>query len=616
MSEHLPQQSLLDWMRPDTDYRTDVALVSTYSASAGVLASLLLSLAGFEDDPSDAGLRATKVKFAKSVLQLKGRVAIAMQAGRLFCSRKSGKPIALLDRFIKDIRWDERQKVGRSWHPKCAIVRYLEKDGSSGKWRLWLGSRNLTRDTSWDLGLSLEGYEDQAQVREGTQLPAIAKVAFRLAEETGESERWKEPLRRLKNVHWQVPRGLVLEDIELMLPDDAARDFLPSPSGVRRLIAVAPFMDPQTTRRLGRWGDSAERLLVSTGLEMDRIAKGSDNFFKMRGFTDVRAFAVVADEGEQDVVEAGDGTSGDLEADCGLHAKFLWAEHAKGTTIWLGSPNLTERAWKRNAEIYARIDLDARSKAAAEIRDGVKAFVAMAPAFSVSSVEGPSDVADQMEFARTEVAASLMKARQVLSKDWTSVKIEAPNAPHPANGKFALKIGPVADDQDKLIEWPRGSRRIELHPQHPHAASHLVRIALECRGRPPAIWLQAIPIEGLEQDKRDNVFLCEYLSDDQLFAWIYQTLTDNSEGAEGGPWDEEKSHGPVNWRTRKHKNLAPTLEDLLRAWLKNRAAFSEVREIMAIADARGGKAGGAAAFVSFKESLNLIEHSLIGKQQP
>ena len=29
MSEHLPQQSLLDWLRPDTGFQTDIALVST-----------------------------------------------------------------------------------------------------------------------------------------------------------------------------------------------------------------------------------------------------------------------------------------------------------------------------------------------------------------------------------------------------------------------------------------------------------------------------------------------------------------------------------------------------------------------------------------------------------
>ena len=363
VSNHLPQQSLLDWLRPDTGYQTDIALVSTYSASAGVLASLLLSLAGFEDDPSDAGSRATRVKFAKSILQLKDRVAIAMQAGRLFWPRKGGKATALLDRFIKDMRYDERAKGGKSWHPKCAIVRYSDAKSSAAKWRMWLGSRNLTRDTSWDLGLSLEGYEFESDAMDGMKIPSIANVTRKLATEADQAERWREPLKRLRNVHWEVPRGLVVEEIDLMLPQDASRDFPPCPEGVRRLMAVAPFLDATTPKRIGRWGDDAERILVSTGTELNRIAKGKADHFENAGFSVVGDFPAVAEEGEQDVGDI-DKAGIDPQASSGLHAKFLWVEHAKGATMWLGSPNLTGRAWTRNAEIFARlsIEFERRSK--------------------------------------------------------------------------------------------------------------------------------------------------------------------------------------------------------------------------------------------------------------
>lgn len=142
----------------------------------------------------------------------------------------------------------------QSWHPKCAIVRYSDAKSSAGKWRLWLGSRNLTRDTSWDLGLSLEGYESESDAMDGMKIPSIAIVAKKLATETGRGEKWQEHLKRLRNVHWEVPRGLVVEEIVLMLPQDANRDFPPCPEGVRRLIAVAPFLDATTPKRVGRWG--------------------------------------------------------------------------------------------------------------------------------------------------------------------------------------------------------------------------------------------------------------------------------------------------------------------------------------------------------------------------
>ncbi|WP_342712556.1 hypothetical protein AAFG13_15675 [Bradyrhizobium sp. B124] len=610
MSEHLPQQSLLDWLRPDTGFQTDIALVSTYSASAGVLASLLISLAGFEDDPSDAGSRATRVKFAKSVLQLKGRVAIAMQAGRLFCPRRGGKAVALLDRFIKDMPYDERVKGGQSWHPKCAIVRYSDGKSSSGKWRLWLGSRNLTRDTSWDLGLSLDGYEIDSDAMDGMRIPSIASMAKKLAAEAGQSERWQDPLKKLRNVQWEVPRGLVVEEISLMLPQDADRDFPPCPPGVRRVIAVAPFLDVMTPKRVGTWGDDAERILVSTGTELNRTSKGKADYFEDNGFSFVGDFPAVAEEGEQDAIDI-DEAGIDPQTSSGLHAKFLWAEHARGATMWLGSPNFTGRAWKKNAEIFARLSIESRgsAKAATAIKEGVESFVLMAPEFAALPAKTNDDLDDPLELARNEVAAFLMNASQKLSPDWDSVEIQSPEMPHPTNERIVLKVGSLADDPSQMIEWQRGSRSVRFRPHNPLAASHLIRVALECKGIPSVTWLQSIPIQGLQQDKRDKLLLRQYLSDDQLLAWIYQALTGNSEGAEGGPWDDDDPHTSANWRSRKRKGLAPTLEDMLRAWLKNRSAFDQIDEIIEIFEC-GGQADGGSPIVSFKASLALIKQTL------
>lgn len=609
MSEHLPQQSLLDWLRPDTGFQTDIALVSTYSASTGVLASLLLSLAGFEDDPADTGSRATRVKFAKSILQLKDRVAIAMQAGRLFCPRKGKEATALLDRFIKDMRYDERAKGGQSWHPKCAIVRYSDAKSTAGKWRLWLGSRNLTRDTSWDLGLSLEGYESESDAMDGMKIPSIANVAKKLAMAAGQGEKWQEPLKRLRNVHWEVPRGLVVEEVALMLPQDANRDFPPCPQGVRRLIAVAPFLDVRTPNRVGKWGDDADRILVSTGTELNRVSNGKADHFEKAGFVDVRDFPTVADEGEQDVADIAEAGI-DPQASSGLHAKFLWVEHARGATMWLGSPNLTGRAWTKNAEIFARLSIESRgsAKAATAIKQGVESFLSMASEFAAFPAKDGMNVDDPLELARNDVAARLMHASQKLSTDWSSVEIHSAELPHPPNERIVLKVGSLADDPGQMTEWRRGSSNVHFRPHNAHAASHLVRVALD--GMTTVSWLQSIPIQGFQQDKRDRLLLRQYLSDDQLLAWIYQTLTGNSEGAEGGPWDEDGPNTSANWRGRKRKGLAPTLEDMLRAWLKNRSAFDQIDEIIAIFESEGGQAVAGSSIISFKASLGLIKQTL------
>ena len=232
---------------------------------------------------------------------------------------------------------------------------------------------------------------------------SIAGAVRKLAEATKQLDQWKEPIKRLTNVDWEVPRGFTVEEITLLVPNDSNWDFPSCPPGVWRLIAVAPFMDVATSTRIGRWGDEPQRILVSAKTELDRIAKGKEDFFEKRGFADVKSFLRVADEGEPDFDDAEEG-GGDLEDYRGLHAKLLWVEHAQGTTLWLGSPNLTERAWRTNAEIHARISIEPRgsAKSAAAAREGIESFLSMASAYSVSP-QGQSEVEDDpLDLARTE----------------------------------------------------------------------------------------------------------------------------------------------------------------------------------------------------------------------
>ena len=91
---------------------------------------------------------------------------------------------------------------------------------------------------------------------------------------------------------------------------------------------------------------------------------------------------------------------------------------------------------------------------------------------------------------------------------------------------------------------------------------------------------------------------------------IEPNTTGNSEGTEGGPWDEDGPHPAAKWRGPKRKAPAPTLEDMLRAWLKNRSAFDQIDEIIEIFESGGGLAGTGSQIVSFKASLALIKRTL------
>ena len=257
---HLPTLPLLEALRPPPGWRTDRAILSAYSAEPAVLVSLLLALAGRDDD-SGSGSR---VALARALDELRGRVAFVLQRGRIAAPNAAPRILALLDRFVREAPWDEvgvAGASGRSWHAKLALVRMVASDDGTAapQWRFWLGSRNFTRDSSWDIALSLETVEPGSSG--GQMLVGIEQVAARLAEHAEETLSWQPLISELAQTRWNVPRGLTLRRVTLLLPEDADRGLPPSPPKVRRLLAVAPFLDGRTVRRLRSWSDQTCTLL-------------------------------------------------------------------------------------------------------------------------------------------------------------------------------------------------------------------------------------------------------------------------------------------------------------------------------------------------------------------
>ena len=209
--------------------------------------------------------------------ELKGRVAFLLQRGRIAAPRKAPRILALLDRFVQEVRWDEgnsAEENGRSWHAKLALVRRVAESDPKipAQWRFWIGSRNFTRDTSWDIGLSLESVP--AGSSRGQVLSGIEQVATRLAEQAGVAETWAPLAVELSRVEWNVPRGLNLREVSLRLRGDPDPGLPPSPPGLNRLFAVAPFLDGQTVGGLGSW-QAEERTLLSTIPELGRLASSA-----------------------------------------------------------------------------------------------------------------------------------------------------------------------------------------------------------------------------------------------------------------------------------------------------------------------------------------------------
>ncbi len=572
---HLPTLPLLEALRPPSGWRTDRAILSAYSAEPRVLVSLLLALAGRDDDSGNG----SRVALARTLHELSGRVAFVLQRGRIAAPNAAPRVLALLDRFVREAPWDEggqEGEPGRSWHAKLALVRLVASDGgtASPQWRFWLGSRNFTLDTSWDIALSLETVPPGSSG--GQTLKGMEQVAARLAKHAGETACWQPLISELAQTRWNVPRGLTLRKIALMLPEDTDRGFPPSPSKVRRVLAVAPFLDGKTIRRLRSWTDQT-RTLLSTVPELGKLSSQSAK--------PLDGFELLALPGTPEESEAPpDEDSAPLDASLdsrGLHAKLLWAEHAGGATLWLGSPNLTQRAWNRNAEAFAEVGVQLRggAKAAKDLYEGLETFRKMARLVDLGDPEDETpedDDRERLEVARRQVATRLRAHQRHDERKITIIKaLERP--PHPENPHISLTVGRLGGN---LVRWPRDAIAVALPETDASADADLISVRVSLNGQSQS-WTQLVPFDPPLPLTRDSDILREYVGAFGVLSWIRDVLDDTIDSDGGGPWDKKPAHHP---RARRPSvSIAtdvPTVEKVLRAWMRDPSRLDSVDRIL------------------------------------
>ncbi len=585
---HLSHLSQLDHLRPPPGWRTDYAVLSTYSAQTSVIAAVLLALSG-QNDHSGSG---TKVGLTRALTGLRGRVHILLQSGRLTMPKKPAPIVSLLDRFILQVPWDEGSEGihhGKSWHAKFAIIRHVPELASEQgeRWVFMLGSRNLTMDLSWDIGLVLKagdgvtrGQKTSPQVIEG-----LGQIAADLAKLfPTELKRWAAFSKQLDSAQWQVPIGLVVSEIRLLLPDAPARAIPKPPGQTHRVLAVSPFLDGGAVGVVAGWGgDNTTRQLLSTRMALEKLAGQTRS--KLADFDNLLALP----SPQHEIILGPDGTrEGPNEEESvaadqiGLHAKILFAEHAKGGTLWLGSPNLTARAWTRNAECYAQVDIQSTtSEAGRLLMEGLEAFVSMAEPLALKTLEtGGEEVSAQEKLAeaRVQVAARLKDAFQASGKN-NALVIKCPNSPHPDAVEIELSCSPLIGEP---FPWPRNARSFEVAgAANAVAASECLRIRLSLDGD-VVEWLQVVPWSPPLENARDEAVLSEYLGPRQMMTWIHDLLNGYSNGDEGGGWDAPtfKSIKP------KYKPAVilglPSIDQALRMWLKDKTKLDEVDRILQI----------------------------------
>ena len=205
-----------------------------------MIVTSLLALSGCDLENRRTGSR---VELVRAIEALRGRVRILAQEGRVAIPAAPVPILKLLDKFLLTVVTDERES---SFHPKAALLRFHNIDDPEDRqWRIWFGSRNLTRAMNWEAGLVLVSRSDgKGQHIDGLAavaaeaLAARAKLAAAAAEkrqgraleiDVGVSSRMRSQTRK--------PSGPGLD-----------KGFPKPPADTERMFVVSPFLDAKTVR--------------------------------------------------------------------------------------------------------------------------------------------------------------------------------------------------------------------------------------------------------------------------------------------------------------------------------------------------------------------------------
>jgi hypothetical protein len=567
MSGAWPSQAYLDALRPAPGDAVTGAILASYSSDLVSIVAALLALAG-RDSEEGSG---RKADLAEAVELLRGKVRILAQRGRLARPRHIPGLAGVLDQFIHEIDFDERE---RSWHPKLALVRF--SNGTTGvRWRLWLGSRNLTAAVNRDFGLLLTSSEFPKAL-DAAPIAGVGEIGARLA---GYAKldvfRPSDMAASLNAVRWLQPDQFRIEHI-MLTSGNGTDDALPRPQEADEVFLVSPFLDGGTAKAIGSWGGpKTRRTLLSTQAELAKLAAQASK--PLSGFKDN---VYVLETPAPEAVEPSQAVSDDAAANddeleqlpIGLHAKILAVRKGKLLHLWVGSANATKRGWSgENVEVIAE------ATAPAHLREGLYALLHQARPVSVNDLEKltvPEEdaAAERLEAARKRFVASW---NGHLSRDGSALVIACETPPHPCDDAISVEAGLATAN---LLAWPRGARSLELGTYPISFHTQLLQLRLRL-GELSCSWLQCVDVVPALEPERDHNAIARHLGTNAFLAWIAALLDgDQDFGEAGEAWDKT---GPITSVFQVVNSFDPrvlTLDAMLACWARDRANFKRVSE--------------------------------------
>lgn len=337
-----PEQRILYGanLQPPAGYVFDAAVATTFSLDFETALAVPVSVALFAAENRD-DILAHPLALLEGAERIAGRLLIFTDAGHI---QAQPQPLSRLCSLLERIVVEVAAPNGGAFHPKLWALRFKSvRPDEPTRLRLLVLSRNLTRDRSWDIALTLDGVvarRPQAINRPLAdairRLPDLATAGL----PAGARDLTEEIAEDVRRTDWILPEPF--QSITFAVNGLGGKQWRPEPCA--RLGVISPFCDDKALSMLADLAGAEKPLLIGRSDELALISTATLERFGR---------VAVLDE----MAAAEDGEENDATALQGLHAKAFVAEVGWDTAITIGSGNATRPALLsgNNVEVFATL---------------------------------------------------------------------------------------------------------------------------------------------------------------------------------------------------------------------------------------------------------------------
>jgi hypothetical protein len=570
-------------LQPPPGYAFDAAVATTFSLDFETALAAPVSLALFAAENRDDILN-NPLALLEGAERIAGRLVVFMDAGHI---QAQTRPTSRLCSLFEQIIVEVAAPRDGAFHPKMWALRFTPmRLGEPIRLRLLILSRNLTRDCSWDIALTLDGIvtrrpraANRPLVDLIRRLPDLATAglpdhARTLANEVGEDVRCAD---------WDLPEPF--ESVVFAVNGLGGMPWRPTPCA--RLGVISPFCDEAALSMLAMLPSAEKAVIIGRSDQLAAVSSETLDCFARVAVLDE---AAITEDGEEVIVE--DGREAPVDALQGLHAKVFIAEMGWDTTITVGSGNATRPALLsgNNVELFASLTGKRSRVGSVDEILGPNGFGRLTRPFAVNEL-------DPIDQDRRAAEARLDAARRLLCRSGLKLRCERAEPGEAGYPLWRVWLTPPTllplVDVGGLHVWPitrgEGHMRDALEPLRLGQPVDLGEMPLvdltrflACRltdigGEVSVLFSTGLLIDGLPPERHAAILRWVIDSKEAFFRYLRLLLSEL-----GDPFAAalaaQAGRGKGAWRASSDD--APLFEEMVRAFCRGGRQLEAIERLI------------------------------------